>query len=190
MHGREGVANEVTIGNTPPELTDVTLRPVASGQGETLAVDVSASDPDDDEISIQYRWTVNDIPSGNGQVLERPLKRNDAVSVEVIANDGRASGDPVVVSRTIANHPPRFVTHQNFDFSGSTYVYQAQATDADGDAVTFSLADQVEGMSIDRGTGRVVWNVPPGFSGDQPVTIVADDGHHGTESYSVTFSVR
>jgi hypothetical protein len=190
VNGREIRSNDVVVGNTPPEVYNVDLLPVTTAQGESLAVSASASDADDDKVTVQYTWTVNDLPAGNGGNLNRALKRNDAVRVEVKAHDGQAYGDPVVLNRTIANHPPVFIEHQNFTFNGGTVVYRAQALDVDGDQITFALASPVEGMSIDKTTGNVLWKVPPGFRGEQPVTIVADDGHLGTAQYIVTFMIR
>jgi len=190
VNGRDVRSNNVVIGNTPPELGDVTLLPVTTAQGESLAVSASASDDDDDKVTIQYNWTVNDLPAGNGENLNRALKRNDSVRVEVVAHDGQAYGEKVVLSRTIANHPPVFIEHQDFTYNGGAVVYRARALDADGDQVTFTLASPVAGMSIDTNTGNVMWNVPAGFRGEQPVTIVADDGHLGAVQYTVTFTIR
>lgn len=190
VNGREVRSNDVVVGNTPPELTNVTLLPVTTAQGESLAVSASAYDADNDNVTIQYAWTVNDVPAGNGENLNRVLKRKDWVRVEVVAHDGQAYGNRVVLNQAIANHPPVFVEHQNFTFNGGTVVYQARALDADGDQVTYALASPVEGMSIDTASGTVVWKVPAGFRGEQPVTIVADDGHSGTARYTVTCTIR
>lgn len=190
VNGREIRSNDVVIGNTPPELSDVTFMPVTSAQGESLAVSATATDLDDDKVTIQYSWTVNDVPAGNGANLGRALKRNDSVRVEVIPHDGQTYGNRVVLSRTIANNPPVFIEHQNFVFNGGTYSYQARALDADGDQVTFSLETPVAGISIDPASGNVTWKVPSDFRGEQPVTIVADDGHLGTARYTVTFTIR
>jgi hypothetical protein len=190
VNGREIRSNDVVIGNTPPELSDVTFMPVTSAQGESLAVSATAIDLDDDKVTIQYSWTVNDVPAGNGANLGRALKRNDSVRVEVIPHDGQTYGNRVVLNRTIANHPPVFIEHQNFAFNGGTYTYQARALDADGDQITFSLETPVAGISIDPASGTVTWKVPGDFRGEQPVTIVADDGHLGTARYTVTFTIR
>jgi len=190
VNGREVRSNDVTIGNTPPELTNVTLLPVKFGQEDSLAVSATATDLDDDKVVIQYSWTVNDVLAGNGAELGRALKRNDAVRVEVVAYDGQAYGNKIKLNQTIANHPPVFNEHQDFVFSGSTCAYRAQALDADGDQITYSLASPAAGMSIDPASGNVVWKIPDGFRGEQPFTIVADDGHLGTARYTVTFTIR
>jgi hypothetical protein len=190
VNGREVRSNEVVIGNTPPELSDVTLQSVTTTQGESFAVSAEASDADGDKVTIQYAWTVNDVPAGNGDTLMRAVKRNDSVRVMVSAYDGQTLGESIVLSRTIANHPPVFVEHQDFTQSGGSVLYRARALDADGDEVAFSLASPVAGMTIDRLSGNFVWKVPDGFRGEQTATIVADDGHLGTAQYTVTFTIR
>jgi hypothetical protein len=190
VNGREVRSNDVVIGNSPPELSEVTFMPATCAQGESLAVSAAAADLDEDKVTIQYSWTVNDVLAGNGADLGRALKRNDAVRVEVVAHDGQMYGNRIVLNRTIANHPPVFIEHQNIVFSGGTCAYRAQALDADGDQITYSLASPVAGMSIDQTNGSVLWKVPEGFRGEQPFTIVADDGHLGTARYTVTFVIR
>jgi hypothetical protein len=180
----------VTIGNAPPTLTDVTLVPASIGQQETLSVTANAADADGDPVTVLYAWTVNDAPAGNGPRLGIAIRRGDAVRVEVKATDGRSYSSPVELINTIANHPPVFIEHKNYDFSGTTLVYQAQATDTDGDRITYSLEGQPEGMSIDRNSGKVTWNVPGGYRGEQTVILVADDGHGGFARYSVSFMIR
>jgi len=190
VNGKELRSNDVVIGNTPPELTDVTFLSATSAQGESLAVAAAAVDMDNDKVTIQYAWTVNGVPAGNSAELGRALRRKDDVRVEVVAHDGQAFGSPVTLDRTIANHPPVFVEHQDFVFSGSTCVYRARATDADGDQITYALDSPVPGMSIGGTSGEVVWKVPAGFTGEQPFTIIADDGHLGTARYTVAFTIR
>ncbi len=188
--GREVRSNEVTIVNTPPELTDVSLQPAMFGQDQTLSVSAKASDIDGDIVTIQCAWTVNGMPAGNGPTLARSLHRGDVVHVEIVAHDGTAFSRRITLDRTIDNRPPVFVEHQNVSYRGNTLVYQAQATDPDGDRISYAIESAPEGMTIDQGTGRITWTVPGGFHGEQPVTIVADDGHGGTARYTVTFTIK
>ena len=190
MNGREIRSNEVIVGNTPPELGNVGLKISTTPQGDSIAVSAAPSDADNDKVTVQYAWTVNNVHAGNGGTLTRALRRGDVVRLEVIAYDGQSYSEKVFMSETIANHLPVFVEHQDFSFSGGTIRYQARALDADGDQVSFSLDSPAEGMSIDRVSGNLVWKVPDTFHGDQTATIVADDGNMGTAQYTVTFTIR
>jgi len=190
VNGQEIRSNEVLVQNTPPELRDVHLQISTTAQGDTLAITAAPSDADEDKVTLQYSWTVNNLPAGNGETLTRALKRNDVVRVEVIAYDGQSYGEKIVLTQTIANHLPVFVEHQDFTFSGGIISYRARALDADGDQIAFSLDSPTAGMSIDRVSGTLVWKVPDDFRGDQTATVVAQDGNLGTAQYTVTFTIR
>ncbi len=187
---RELRSNKVTIGNTPPEITSVRLLPEVFKPGDRFSISATASDLDDDTVTFRYAWTKNGIPAGTDAAINTPVRRGDTLQVTVTPFDGFIAGTPATVQREIENLPPSFVEHNRFSFSGDRYVYQAQATDPDGDSLTYSLDAPVDGVVMNATTGQVVWTVPRDFSGEQPVTLVADDGHGGTAKYTVTFSVR
>ncbi|MBI5657568.1 MAG: putative Ig domain-containing protein, partial [Geobacter sp.] len=72
--------------------------------------------------------------------------------------------------------------------AGSTYNYDVDATDPNGDALTYSLLSAPAGMVIDPNTGVITWTPPVG----QPqtgndVTVQASDpaGHTDTQSFSI-----
>lgn len=54
-------APSVTVSNTPPVLTSITLSPVAPIAGDGLLCEASAVDVDFDELEISFRW---DGPDG------------------------------------------------------------------------------------------------------------------------------
>src|SRR5205823_320159 len=57
--------------------------------------------------------------------------------------------------------------------------YQAQASDADHDLVTYSLASAPQGMTINASTGQIAWTPSAAVVGRQAILIQADDGHGG-----------
>ena len=190
VSGIEVRSQDVVMRNTPPDLADVVLTPGSSADGDTLSVTAAVSDIDGDAVTVQYTWTVNGSLAGNGPKLQQGVRRGDAVQVKAIANDGQVYSEAVIVNHVVANQPPTFREQLDYSFDGNTYVYQAQATDPDGDRISYGLEDAPEGMTIAAGSGKVTWNVPAGFRGDQPVTIVADDGHGGSARYPVTFTIK
>jgi hypothetical protein len=54
----------------------------------------------------------------------------------------------------IGNLPPALVQMVNI---GETYTYDVDATDVDGDTLTYSLTDNPNGMVIDPTTGVITW---------------------------------
>ena len=183
--GQEVRSNIVEIRNSPPELTKVRLLPETFKPGDTLMIEAEAMDIDGDPVTILYAWTRNGAPAGNSAKITGQVKRGDNVTVSLTPYDGQSYGTVVALDREISNLPPYFIEHKNFSYVGSRYSYQAQTVDPDGDAVAYSLVDPAEGMTMDRSSGELVWNVPPDFKGEKSVTIVADDGHGGTAQYTI-----
>ena len=50
-------------------------------------------------------------------------------------------------------------------------------TDADGDALTYTLQKGPEGMTIDPATGVITWNIGPDVSGDHEIEVLINDDH-------------
>lgn len=69
----------------------------------------------------------------------------------------------------------------------ANYVYDVDATDPDGDAVTYSLALAPEGMKINASNGAITWNPTVDQIGENVVTVIATDEHGATDTQ--TFSV-
>jgi hypothetical protein len=59
---------------------------------------------------------------------------------------------------------------------GSPYSYDVQATDEDGDTLTYSLASAPAGMSINSTTGVISWNPGQSNIGDRSISVVVSDG--------------
>jgi len=74
----------------------------------------------------------------------------------------------------------------------TAYVYDVNATDAEGDPFTFSLAQAPAGMTIDAASGLIQWTPTAGQLGAQAVTVRATDsgGFVGTQSFIVTVAAE
>ncbi|MFM8330275.1 MAG: RHS repeat-associated core domain-containing protein, partial [Candidatus Methylumidiphilus sp.] len=64
-----------------------------------------------------------------------------------------------------------------------------QASDADADALTYSLTAQPAGMTINAQTGLIQWTPTAGNLGIQPVTVKVDDGKGGDARQSFNLTV-
>ena len=56
------------------------------------------------------------------------------------------------------------------------YTYDVNATDPDGDTLTYSLAVKPDGMTIVSATGVISWTPTTAQIGDNPVTVKVSDG--------------
>jgi|GEM_PF-2802850 len=100
----------VVVGNTAPEVSEITLSPSPVRTHDTLSAVSTMSDADGDSVSASYRWWVNDaLVAESGSALDGSLhfQKHDLVEVESTPSDGTDLGDPLRSGPiTVANTPP------------------------------------------------------------------------------------
>lgn len=69
---------------------------------------------------------------------------------------------------------------------GEDYSYQIVASDADGDALTYSLQTPPEGMTINASTGSIQWTAPVTGGSFSFVIVVSDGKTNATQLVSLT----
>ena len=183
-----------TITSTPITLATV---------DEFYTYDVDATDPDGDTLT--YSLTTSPagmtINSTTGVINWTPtsgqIGDND-VTVEV--SDGLLSDSQnfiILVSEAEGpgytptpgiNHAPTItstpVTLATVDV---LYTYDVNATDPDGDTLTYSLTTSPAGMTINSTTGIINWTPTSGQIGDHNVTVKVTDGElFDTQSFVIT----
>lgn len=73
---------------------------------------------------------------------------------------------------------------------GTLYTYDVNATDPDGDILTYSLDVNPSGMTIDSATGVIDWTPNSAQIGDNPVTVKVSDGALDiTQSFTIEVSL-
>jgi hypothetical protein len=70
----------------------------------------------------------------------------------------------------------------------NNYLYQVQAVDPDDDDISYSLVNQVQGISIDPNSGILSWNSP--VPGTTTVEVRASDGKGGSDTQSLELNIR
>ncbi len=188
---REKASKEtIASRNIPPQISKVRILPEdVFKPGDTLSVDASGSDIDGDEVTIFYEWIKNGEPAGNDKQITEPLKRGDKVSIKVTPFDGEDYGHPLVFHREILNLPPMIIEHKKANFDGNLYTHQMEATDPDGDTLTYSLNEAPDGMDIDKATGLITWEVEGKHTGRHTVHVQVSDGHGGKSSYHLNVTI-
>jgi hypothetical protein len=190
MTGKSKVeSNTVAIRNSKPEISSVMFLPVVFKPGDRLYVDVSASDPDGDKLSMLYEWTSNLEPAGSDMHIDSELKRGDRVVVKITPYDGQDYGEPFIVRRDIQNMPVTIMENREFSFDGETFTHKANAFDPDGDKLLYSLEDKPEGMTINPETGIITWPVPRDFIGEAKMTVSVSDGFGGKSTQELSFTL-
>jgi hypothetical protein len=189
VNGREMLTDAITIGNSPPEFTKIKIMPEIFRPGDLFFAEVTAEDPDDDEVTIRYEWLVNNQPAGNSKTIGLPVKRGDVMTLKLSASDGKISSTPVVLKREIRNMPPMISDETALTCDANTCSGRVLASDPDGDNLVFSLKKGPEGASIGPDTGLVQWKIPAAFAGRDSIVVSVADGHGGEATKTFSFDV-
>lgn len=195
VEGVPVISDTVVVGNTPPQITAIELTPQALEPGGKLSAEVTASDSDHDRIDLAYRWLRNDVVVKEGEEAffdTRELAPRDKIVVEVTARDSQAVGNMLrsdVV--TLGNTAPTIVSTPPAPVTPDHYEYAVRAADPDGDRLTYELEMAPAGMTIEPGSGRITWMIPPGNRGVFRVKVLAKDGQGGTayQEFDLAFGV-
>jgi RHS repeat-associated protein len=182
----------LTAPNRPPAFTS-TPKFFAVG-GELYEYVLSAEDPDGDQVTFSFPAAFT--PPANmtltGGVLRwTPPNQNEALTlpITILASDpaglNASQGFAIIVR---PNRPPEILSQPNDPdgaIVGSTYRVDIRARDPDGDAITYELSAQPQGMTVDN-LGRILWTPAPSQRtgvGDEPhtVTVVVTDTRGATD---------
>ena len=186
-----------TIGNMPPEIVSMEMKPSKPAVGDIISVKPIGTDPDNDFISYRYEWTVNgrqvpDLLPEQNTFNTSGLRKHDVINVVVIPTDGEATGDPKL-SEPVAleNSAPRIISTPTTTVENGVYVYQVKAKDPDGDVLNYALVESPAGMTIDRKTGLIRWEPPKSTPAGQeiPIKILVDDGDGGKATQEYTMAL-
>ncbi|MSP55550.1 MAG: hypothetical protein EXR69_08105 [Myxococcales bacterium] len=106
----DGVAGEalVTIGNTAPTMTSLTLSPDPLHTNENASGVPLDEDPDGDAISYTWVWSVNGnhVIDTDDSFASFNFERGDTVKVQATPSDGDLEGEAITTSTTVANSAP------------------------------------------------------------------------------------
>ena len=182
--------DSVTISNTAPTLNPIPNAVVAVGT--QFSYQVTASDIDSPNDALTY--SIVSSPSSSisisstGVISFTPLSVGIySVTVSVTDSSGASATQAfTITSNSAVNTPPSFTTTGvPTGTVGILYTYDANATDPDGDPLTFSLVSAPVGMTIDSVTGIVSW-IPSAAGVYNPITVGVSDGFVTvTQIYSI-----
>ena len=100
------VSASVTVENSLPTVTDVTISPDPAYATDSLGCSYTFNDADGDGDASSMEWFINGVSAGTGSTLMSGFVRGDEVECTVTPNDGIASGTPDSGSVTISNTAP------------------------------------------------------------------------------------
>ena len=166
--GEPVTSGEVTVQNSPPSAPGVTLSPDAGLVDTLFTCEVSDAsiDADEDTLSYETTWYVGDHPNpGTGSTsvtptqlvsdeAGTPARGGDTLRCEVVANDGSTIG-PTGVSQsvTLGNSAPTggsvVMGPIPADESTTLICTASEASDADGDTITWLYSWSVDGELVE-----------------------------------------
>jgi RHS repeat-associated protein len=82
----------------------------------------------------------------------------------------------------------RYSGFRRLSLARGTYTYDVEASDLDGDPLTYSLDTKPVGMTIDAATGLITWPVSSAVAGNHQVAVRVQtpDGRFDIQSYTLT----
>ena len=106
-----------------------------------------------------YYYVVRELAPNGAEVCQSNEARG------VLSSRRSRQSPPVITSQPVLNAA-----------QDANYVYDVDATDRNGDTLTYSLAIAPSGMQIDAGTGVISWQPSNAQVGDQNVAANVTDG--------------
>lgn len=176
--------------NRPPIISSAEFTNGAPKFGDEIKAQIEATDPDGDDIDIEYTWKIN----GKLQASERreflrkaePVK-GDEILLTATATDGDLETEKQL-SVTIQNTPPAW--QQDPKQFKSIVGHSVRASDADGDVLTYRLEGAPKGMAIDPAQGLISYlGAADEPGGNYTVTIVAEDDDKASVKWSFSIEI-
>ncbi|MBD2468818.1 Ig-like domain-containing protein [Nostoc sp. FACHB-145] len=127
------------------------------------------------------------ITPGDGEGSNGAVDDLGTYRVRIDVSDGKGGTAEqdfrIRISPERGNHAPVINTEAIVSgYSSKRYVYDVDATDAEGDSLTYLLTNAPSGMLIDSATGKITWATPK--SGTHKVNVRVEDGRGGIEVQS------
>jgi RHS repeat-associated protein len=166
--------------------------------GETVRLDGTGSHDADQDV-LSYQWALTTRPPQSQALVQNAASAQttfvpDLVGqyiAQLIVSDGVLSSLPDTATITVTpptptNRAPRILSSPVTTATvGQPYSYDVNATDDDGDALSYVLNAAPADMSINVDSGLIAWL--PTTAGSVPVTVEVSDGQGGqaTQSFSI-----
>ncbi|MBN4055271.1 tandem-95 repeat protein, partial [bacterium AH-315-K03] len=178
--------------NTAPTINSTALTSAQENSVYTYTVVASDAEGDTLSYSLNTSPTGMNIDAQSGLINWTPtLEQGGSHTVTVSVSDGELNTTQsfsVIVTNT--NQTPNIISSAITSAQENTlYNYDVNASDADGDTLTFSLSTSPSGMSIDAPSGLINWTPTYEQSGSHAVTVMVSDGElNTTQNFSITVS--
>ncbi len=143
VNGSAASSTTVTIGNTAPVMSSVSISPTTAYTTDTLTCSPSATDADGHSVTYGYEWIRSGIVIGTAQTLAgSAFSRGETITCRVTPTDSINTGSSMTSSGvTISNTAPVMATvtiSPSTAYTNDTLTCTPTASDADSDAISYS----------------------------------------------------
>jgi len=174
-----------------PRLADVTLEPTLPKTTDPVRALVDASDPDGDQVDLDYLWILNgqERPDLTDDTLPPDeTRKGDKVAVKVTASDGQSDTSLTSSETLVGNSAPTFLRDPRAASQIDGLVVQAE--DVDADPLKFSISGAPAGMAIDAHSGRISYQGSEDeVGGPYQISVKVEDGDGGDATWSFGIQV-
>jgi len=199
----EVVSASVTIANAPPVIDSATITPAVLLTEDLATASYVVSDPDGDEPTVSFAWTVNGSAAGTASYLDgSQFDKGDTVGLTISVDDGHGGTASLSASTiTVSNTPPTApgVTLSPSDPSTSDDLICTLATastDADDDRIRYTVSWTLDGSAWTGSTSTTTYvgdtiDAADLSDGDEwSCAIQASDGTDSATGTSSTVTVN
>ncbi|AFY56856.1 RHS repeat-associated core domain protein [Rivularia sp. PCC 7116] len=178
---------DVATGGNPSEILEFELNEeaiaainAASGNFFSIGLSLLSANPNNTNEAAEYLFAF----SNNTGIQRLVLETENKETVEVLVSDGKggeATQNYILnIVESSNNQAPVITSIPELSIAlGETYEYQVEATDADGDALNYSLINFPDGLEIDD-SGKITWN--PTEIGEFELEIEVSDAKGGVDT--------
>jgi PKD repeat protein len=159
------------VANDPPIVT--ALSDKTGTEGVSLSFSASAIDPDGDPLT--YYWHFGDGTYASGQSVTHVYTVRGDYTFAVYVDDGSGHNETQSATAHITAVPVLTPLEDQLITEGVVWTFEASATDADGDTITYTW-DFGDGSPLE--VGQTVTHAYPitGVDAEYDFTVWADDG--------------
>ena len=186
--------------NHAPVITSVPISQINEGSSYNYHVTATDSDGDTLTYSLTTKPSWLSINSNTGVIsgVAPLVSSNTNFDVTVRVSDG-TDVDTQTYVLTVKNIPCPHINHAPVITSspitsiteGNIYTYDVQATDSDGDDLTYSIIDAPGWLHINSNSGIISGTAPQvDSSTDYQVELEVSDGNGGIDTQSYTLKVK
>ncbi|NDJ86126.1 MAG: hypothetical protein GYB66_09600, partial [Chloroflexi bacterium] len=187
----------VTIGDAAPVNQDPQINPIPPQMcqaGDSLSVDVTASDPDGDTVTLAATSTAPAVADATvaGNTLTINCVAEGTATINLTATDGQGGTATAGVQVTVGappNQDPQIdpIPPQTCQ-AGDAPAVTVTATDPDGDTVTLAATSTAPGVA-DATVAGTTLTINCVAEGTATINLTATDGQGGTAAAGVQVTV-